>query len=266
MANRYSQILEKIFFAHHTPGATSFTFVRGEIESAAAAMGVKLPKNLGDVLYSFRFRTPLPPSIMKTAPQGKAWVIKLAGKGNYRFALEEQWAISPSSGLLRIKVPNATPGIIARYALDDEQALLAIVRYNRLVDIFTSVTSYSLQSHLRTSVEDLGQIEVDELYVGIDRGGVHHVFPLQAKAGRDRMSSVQIEQDAAFCAARFPNLVCRPLGAQFLGDGAIALFEFVATPEGLRLAAEKHYVLVAKGDLTDDDLAAYLSANRAQPS
>ncbi len=257
MANRYSQILEKIFFAHYAPGTTSFMFQRSEIESTARALGISLPKNIGDLLYSFRFRTPMPASIVATASEGRSWVIKLAGKGAYRFSLDLQWTIAPNPALLRVKIPNATPGIIARYALGDEQALLALVRYNRLVDIFTGVASYSLQNHLRTTVEDFGQIEVDELYVGIDRTGVHYVFPLQAKGGKDRMSTTQIEQDLALCAEKFPKLVCRPLGAQFLPDGGIALFEFVPTPDGLRLAGEKHYQLVSKEDLTDEDLTLY---------
>ena len=32
---------------------------------------------------------------------------------------------------------GATPGIVAKYAFNDEQALFAKVRYNRLVDVFT---------------------------------------------------------------------------------------------------------------------------------
>ena len=59
-----------------------------------------------------------------------------------------------------IKIPDATPEIIAAYALgDDEQALLAKVRYNRLIDIFLGLTTYSLQNHLRTYVAGMGQIE-----------------------------------------------------------------------------------------------------------
>lgn len=51
--------------------------------------------------------------------------------------------------------------------MSDEQALLAKVRYSRLVDIFLGIAAYSLQNHLRTSVVGIGQIEMDELYVGI---------------------------------------------------------------------------------------------------
>jgi len=47
------------------------------------------------------------------------------------------------------KIPDSTPELVGAYALDDEQALLAIVRYNRLIDIFLSLTTYSLQNHLR---------------------------------------------------------------------------------------------------------------------
>ena len=255
--NRYSQILEKVFFSHFRPGDSEVLFAREEMEQTALDLGVKLPKNLGDLIYSYRFRVPLPAAVRAAAPEGKHWVIKLAGKAKYRFSAERQWVISPREGMLRIKIPDSTPGIIARYALTDEQALLALVRYNRLVDIFTGVASYSLQSHLRTTVTEMGQVEVDELYVGVDRRGAHYVFPLQAKGGKDKMSGVRIEQDLALCAERFPNLICRPIGAQFLQDGGIALMEFTQTEEGLRLSAERHYQLTTPDALSEADLEQY---------
>lgn len=261
--NRYTQILEKIFFARYKAGDEVVPFQRDEIEAAAAQLGIKLPKNIGDVVYSFRFRNELPESIRSTAPENKSWVIKLAGKALYKFVAERQWTIEPNLSLIRIKVPDATPGIISRYALDDEQALLALVRYNRLVDIFTGVASYSLQTHLRTTVSGIGQVEVDELYVGLDRRGAHFVFPVQAKGGKDRMSTVQIEQDIAMCIEKFPRLVCRPLGTQFLPDGGVAIMEFASTQEGIRLVGERHYQLVPKAEVTDSDIDLYRSMNEA---
>lgn len=145
------------------------------------------------------------------------------------------------------------------YASSDEQALLAKLRYNRLIDIFTGITCYSLQSHLRTVVPGLGQVETDEIYVGLDRRGVHFVFPIQAKGGNDRLSIVQIEQDFALCAAKFPTLICRPIAAQFMRDDVIALFDFVTTDSGVAVSTEKHYRLVPPDELTADDLKAYLS-------
>ena len=46
------------------------------------------------------------------------------------------------------------------------------------------------------------------------------------------MSAVQIEQDIALCAEKFPALICRPLAAQFMAGEVIALFEFEDTEEG----------------------------------
>jgi len=264
ITNRYSRILEKIFFDHYRDGDEQVGFARVGIEHAAAELGIKLPKNLGDLIYSFRFRTALPESILAAAPEGKTWVIKLAGKGRYRFVAEREWIIQPNPGLMRVKIPDSTPGVIARYALDDEQALLALVRYNRLVDVFSGIASYSLQNHLRTTVEGIGQVEVDELYVGLDRRGAHYVFPVQAKGGRDRMSLVQIEQDMELCRQKFPSLICRPLGAQFLPDGGIAIMEFTNMDEGIRLASERHYQLVPEDSLTDQDLEQYRSTSTSE--
>ena len=69
--NRYEQIIEHIFLANYTPGATEVPFTREEIISAAATLGIALPKNIGDVIYSFRYRGMLPPAIRERAPEGQ---------------------------------------------------------------------------------------------------------------------------------------------------------------------------------------------------
>jgi hypothetical protein len=115
------------------------------------------------------------------------WTIELAGRGRYRFVLGAINRIVPRPDLVAIKIPDATPGIIASYALSDEQALLAKVRYNRLIDVFLGIASYSLQNHIRTTVKGIGQIEIDEVYVGVSRTGQQFVVPVQAKGGSDQL-------------------------------------------------------------------------------
>ena len=61
---------------------------------------------------------------------------------------------------------------MAQHALSEEQALLAKVRVNRLIDILTGLTAYSLQNHLRSTVGG-NQLEVDELYVAVAKTGAH---------------------------------------------------------------------------------------------
>jgi hypothetical protein len=255
--NRYSVIIKTIFERHYKKGSPAFEFDREEIVSVASEFGIKVPKNLGDVIYSFRYRAELPDSITVTASKGKTWVIRPAGRGKYRFACCVVPCLVPREGLSETKVPDSTPGVIEKYALSDEQALLAKVRYNRLIDIFTGLTCYSLQNHLRTTVPDMGQVETDELYVGLDRAGVHYIIPVQAKGGRDKLNVVQIEQDIALCEAKFPSLVCRAIGSQFMGEGLIAMFSFEGRPDGVRINGEAHYRLVPPEEISPGDLLVY---------
>lgn len=255
--NRYARIIEVIFFSHYKEGANEVTFEREDIVRVAKKLRIKLPKNLGDLIYSFRYRTPLPEAAREKAPEGRKWVILPAGTARYRFVLKTLATITPNTMLAETKVPDSTPGVIAIYALNDEQALLAKLRYNRLIDVFSGVTCYSLQSHLRTTVPKLGQVETDEIYIGLDRRGAHYVFPVQAKGGNDLLSTVQIEQDFALCAAKFPSLICRPIAAQFMADDLIALFEFEQSQDEMMIASEKHYRLVLGEDMTSEDLATY---------
>ena len=255
--NRYSAIIEHIFKYKYQAGLTELEFKRDELVSVAQKLKIALPKNLGDLVYSFRYRAELPESIRKIAPEGRTWIIRPAGQAKYRFVMVADNPLIPNVNLAETKVPDATPGIVAKYAFNDEQALLAKLRYNRLIDVFTGITCYSLQNHLRTTVPDMGQVETDEIYVGLDKKGVHYVIPIQAKAGKDKLSIVQIEQDFAVCERKFPNLVCRPIGAQFIDDGVIVLFEFEQTADGVRISSEKHYRLVAPDEIDDKDLQSY---------
>lgn len=259
--NRYSQIIERIFFDYFQEGANEVLFERSDIERVAGQLGIPLPKNLGDVIYSFRYRYALPDSIRQKVPEGTTWIIRPAGKARYKFVAVTDTPLKPQPLLAQTKIPDSTPGIVTKYAFNDEQALLAKVRYNRLIDIFTGVTCYSLQNHLRTTVPELGQVETDEIYVGIDRRGIQYVFPVQAKGGKDWLSIVQIEQDFAVCFHKFPDLICRAIATQFMNDNVIAMFSFEINDTDVALLDEKHYRLVPPDEISVEDLKMYQQRN-----
>ena len=165
--------------------------------------------------------------------------------------------------------------MISRYSLSDEQALLARVRYNRLLDVFTGLACYPLQSHLRTSITvasaidgepSSSQVETDDLYVGLDKHGAHHILPVQAKGGSDALSVIQIWQDFRVAGQKFPQLIPRPVAAQFMEDNVIALFEFEEANDEITIAREHHYNLVPSEELTRDELAAYRTATQRATS
>ncbi|MCA9233077.1 MAG: hypothetical protein KDA57_20690 [Planctomycetales bacterium] len=256
--HRYKALIESIFFDHWRQGVDEFEFVRDEIKAKAAELGIVLPDNIGDVPYSFRYRIDLPQAIAETQPVDREWIIEGAGRSRYRFRLVRTTRILPSEHLVSIAIPDATPELIRAYALDDEQALLAIVRYNRLIDTFLGLTTYSLQNHLRTTVKDIGQIEIDELYIGLDKHGCHYVIPVQAKGGNDQIGIVQTTQDIRFAEQKFPGMRCRAISAQFMADGVIALFELTLKGDEVKVVDERHYRLVAASELDQSDVRSYL--------
>lgn len=253
----YSAIVNRLFFMGFKPGVKKIPFTRDEIAAVANELKVPLPKNLGDVMYSYRYRKSLPPDVVATQPDGCEWIIEGAGDAKYVFKLVPFNRILPNPNLLSIKIPDATPEIIGRYALGDEQALLAKVRYNRLVDMFLGVTAYSLQNHLRTKVPGIGQIEIDEVYIAVDKHGRQFAVPVQAKGGHDQHGVVQSLQDISWCKQRLPELICRPISVQFVTETKIAMFELFDDKGTVKIAEEKHYELVPYESITAADLSAY---------
>lgn len=64
--------------------------------------------------------------------------------------------------------------------------------------------------------------------VQFDRGA-QCVILVQAKAGKDCISVVKIEQDFAMCREKFAGQQCRGVGARFVGADLIGLVEFEQT-------------------------------------
>ena len=255
--NRYAAIIEDIFHARYERGQETLQFEREDIVAAAGKLDIQLPKNIGDLIYSFRYRVDLPDSILATAPRGRMWIIRPAGRSRYLFALVGDMPIAPNPNLAATKIPDATPGMIAKYAFGNEQGVLARIRYNRLLDIFLGIACYSLQNHFRTAAAGVGQVETDEIYVGLDKRGAHYVLPVQAKGPHDKLNRVQTEQDIALCADKLPDLVCRPIATQLMDDDLVALFEFEEVDEDIRVVSEKHYHLVPPESVTAEDLQRY---------
>lgn len=257
--NRYQAIVIDIFERNYRKGDKEFEFSREEISEAAHRLNIEPPKNLGDVVYTFRYRRPLPPPIIETQPEGLYWLILGAGDARYRFRLSKLSQIVPTQGSMVRKIPDATPEIISQYALSDEQALLAKIRYNRLIDVFLGIAAYSLQNHLRTKIPNYGQIEIDELYVGIDGKGAQYIVPVQAKGGNDTLGVIQTIQDTIFCETqeRYKHCIARPVSAQFMADDTIAIFELHFDGNEVSIVRERHYRLTEASEIGEKDLAAY---------
>jgi hypothetical protein len=257
--SRYARIIEAVFQRYWKKGKTEFSFERDELTQVCRELRIEVPKNLGDVIYTFRYRKNLPKSILATQPADRGWLILGDGDARYRFRLNKLTHIRPTNGLLVRKIPDATPEIIIRYALTDEQALLAKVRYNRLIDVFLGITASSLQNHLRTKIPNYGQIEIDELYVGLDSRGAQYIVPVQAKGGTDVLGAIQTIQDLTFCQTeqKYCECIARAVSAQFLTDDTIALFETTFDGDEVLIVRERHYTLTESKAISPNDLTLY---------
>ena len=88
--NRYAQIIEKVFLKYYQEGTSKVSFERSDLIQAASELKIKTPKNIGDILYSFRYRTPLPESILEKAPEGYEWIIRPVGMARMRLFSQEK--------------------------------------------------------------------------------------------------------------------------------------------------------------------------------
>ncbi|MCX6687059.1 MAG: hypothetical protein NT112_01540 [Methanoregula sp.] len=199
--SEYDKVIEALFLKKfdeaHNPDVIELDFFKDELTDIAKTMNIVI-RNFPDVTYTYRTRGEMPESIL----QKGNWIIKQKGKSNYAFIKTRRPAF--------IQIPEAA------------------IRYNRLVDIFTEITCFHLQSHIRTTIEGEGQIEIDDMYVGIDHDGKEYILPLEAKSPdpRDKLGWIQVTNLVKFSHQYFPRLKCRPICAKPIDRNTVYLIEF----------------------------------------
>ncbi len=241
-------VIVNVFKKHYRRGLSEIPFSMDDIREAIKKVSQENPSyrenNVADVRYQYTSgRRSLPAEIDELGP----WMIEGRGKASYAFIrLKKSPHVDISSDLHAILLPDATPEIVLEYAGSDEQGILAKLRYNRIPDIFLGITCYHLQNHWRTSVKDKGQLEVDDLYVGLDVDGKQYVVPIEAKSKKDRISKTQIAQNIGFARERYSKLIIRPLGIQEINDKDIVVIEFTAgkSPDAIKIKDMRRYKLV----------------------
>ena len=125
------------------------------------------------------------------------------------------------------------------------------VLYNRLIDIFTGLTCFHIQNHYRGFVEGMGEVELDALYVGIDKTGKLYILPIEAKsqAENEMIGRVQISQMAKLVRQDFADLDRRILAIKYLKDGTIVIIEFddQVEPDDFKIVSVSRFRLIRQG-------------------
>jgi len=224
--SQYDKVISDVFSRHHREGAQCLTFKKDELADACRKRSITV-RNIPDIIYTYRTgRRMLPPEILATGH----WAIEPAGRGAYAFRMLRN---PPHFDIhfehyAPVDIYNAIPEVVEGLLRRDEQSLLTKVLYNRLVDVFTGLTCFHIQNHYRSFVARMGEVELDALYVGVDKAGTLYVLPIEAKshAESEMIGRIQVSQMAKLVRQDFPALHRRILGVKHLADGTIAMVEF----------------------------------------
>lgn len=224
----YVPIISRIFAEKYVPGAHEVDFTLDDVRRTAEVLGVRT-RNPGDVIYRMRARTELPEEIRAKG----FYILRQVGRGKYRMEKASGIIIDIDEDPVVLQALDLTPLPVRRLLPEhlyevDEQGLLTIVNYSKIIDHFTGLTVYRLRNHVRKSVKGVGQAEVDEVDVGvaISDDEVPIIFPIEAKAVDDSINRVQICMQVRFARQYFNGHSIRPLAVKVDHKGLIHCLEF----------------------------------------
>jgi len=222
--SQYDEVILEVFLRHYQEGADRLVFQKDELAETCREHGI-IVRNTPDIIYTYRSRRNLPARILATGH----WAIEPAGRGTYAFRLLQNTPHFdiPFSDYAPVDIYNAIPEVVEGLLRQDEQSLLTLVLYNRLVDIFTG------------------------LYVGVDKTGMLSVIPIEAKsqAESEMIGRIQVSQMAKLVRQDFADLRRRVLAIKILADGTIAVVEFDdnTEPDELGIVSVSRFRLIRRG-------------------
>lgn len=247
-------VILKLFMDRWRPGASTVVFSLDDVRTAVEAVRATSTepdrissRNPADVVYRMRSRTVLPKEILDKGFH----ILRAVGRGRYQFE-------KASSGIIEVPVNalvaaiDQTPMPVRRLLPEtmaemDEQALLSVVGYCKLLDHFTGMKIYRLRSHVRKSVPGIGQAELDAIDVGIASGedDLPVIFPIEAEAVSDELNRVQVFNMIQYAAHYYPRMTVRPLALKVDYQSAVHFMEFnvASRPGDLRIVRSASYVI-----------------------
>jgi hypothetical protein len=223
----YGPILLHIFDERWRQGAATVLFTLDDIRNAADALKLEV-RNPADLIYRMRSRTVLPKEILDKG----FYILRAIGRGQYQFEKGSSTIFEPLDSE-PTEVLDITPLPVRRLLPEqladmDEQAVLTVASYCKLVDHFTGLQVYRLRSHVRKSVPGVGQAELDAIDVGVAfrDDQIPIIFPVEAKAVADALNRVQIFNMVQYSRHYFPSMTIRPLAIKVDDDSILHLMEF----------------------------------------
>lgn len=233
MAGKYQQVIEYVFTEKADEFGTEedIPFHRDDIEEAMDELDITVG-NVPDIPYAYRSRRPLPEAI---AQYGYSAVIiddtRSGEDPTYLFTKRDQLISVPDVvDETRTTSTTSLPEPVRPYIGKDEQGVLTQVRYAGLLDEFTGLDTYHLQSHLRMRVYGR-EAELDDLYVGVegeseDDEPSHYALAVEAKGEGETLNRNQLIRNTRGIENKhnYPDSV-RTLAVK-LHEGDIYLFEF----------------------------------------
>jgi hypothetical protein len=242
----YGPILLHIFRARWRRGAATVTFALDDVRNAAEELKLEV-RNAADLIYRMRSRTILPKEILDKG----FYILRATGRGRYQFekgstTLFEPIENEPISALDLTPLPvrRLLPELLENM---DEQAVLTIASYCKILDHFTGLQVYRLRSHVRKSVPGVGQAELDAIDVGVALRDdeLPIVFPIEAKASADALNRVQIFNMLEYSRHYFKGLEIRPMALKVDEGSLLHVMEFNSAkrPADLKIIRSASYII-----------------------
>ena len=218
---------------------TPISFERTDILEICAKEFGKAPKNLGDIIYSLRYRLDYLSTYDYLLEKDYTWTLLSTGIGKYELSPLKKLRIPSLESEDIIYIKDNTPKHIHELRPLNDQSLLMKIIQNDILNEFLQDDLVFLQAHHKVNLQNWGQAEIDGILAS---NYSPHLYLVEVKGYTEVIAWPQMIQLKMYAQQNHSDTPFTPLFIQSHKDWSFSVVQFDYTNSFPRVKKFKRFM------------------------
>lgn len=202
---------------------TPISFERTDILDVCKNEFGEAPKNLGDIVYSLRYRLDYLSNYDYLLEKDYTWTLLSTGIGQYELAPLKKLRLPNLESENVLYVDDQTPAHIHKLRPLNDQSLLMKVIQNGILNEFLQDDLMFLQAHHKVNLNNWGQAEIDGILASNNSS---HLYLIEVKGYTEVIGWPQMIQLKMYAQQNHPDVLFTPVFIQSHRDWSFSVVQF----------------------------------------
>lgn len=237
--NKAKSFIKHLIEKNFTASQDSIPFSRDDVSLYCLKKFKKIPKNVGDIIYSLRYRMDYLSTFDHLLDPDYTWTLLSLSTGQYELKPMPKLKLPDLTSVPVISKIDKTPEHIHNLRPLNDQSLLMKIYQNKVLSEFLEDDLILLQAHHKVNLKDWGQAEIDGIVASETSP---RLYLVEVKGYTEVIGWPQIIQLKMYAEQNHPGLPFTPIFVQSHRDWSFSIVQFDFNSEFPQVTKSERYI------------------------